>query len=185
VLTENKKNIEKLNEELIEKKKEFNKIVEEYNDYKKKCDETLEVKIKEINVLNVKIKDLEKDIKSYKIKETALTEEIDIWRDNEKKLKDTYGDLHYSLLVAQEENKNYKSKIEEYETKCKNFENKVKQLQSNLYALVENQDTEINSNVLFTGNCSFYIYIYIYIFKFEKINNYNEYSFMNIYIKSI
>jgi len=148
ILSENKKTLEKLEGELLEKETELNEINDEYKEYKKNCTESLETKTTEISNLKNKVKALEKDIKIQKLKETELTEEIEIWKDNEKKLKDTYGNLHYSLLMSQEENKNFKKKLEEYESKCKNSENKIKELQSNLYNLVENSNTEINSSIL-------------------------------------
>ncbi|OUM60041.1 hypothetical protein PIROE2DRAFT_14297 [Piromyces sp. E2] len=149
-LSENKKSIESLNDELAQKIEEIKTIQDEFTEYKQNQEATLEAKIEEINNLNNKVLDLEKDIKVHKIEVTALTEEIEIWKENEKTLKETYGDLHYSLLVAQEENKNYKNKLEENEEKIKNYEGKVKELQSHLYALVENPETEVNTSVLMT-----------------------------------
>jgi len=106
-LSKNKESMELMNNELVEKIEELKVISKEYQDYKMDCSETLEKKTKEINELNNKVSNLEREIKMYKLKITSFTEEIDIWKENEKKLKETYGDLHYSLLVAQEENKNY------------------------------------------------------------------------------
>jgi len=151
-----------LNEELTNKVEEIKTLEREFSEYRKDQEATIEANMKEIEELNNKVLNLENDIKVHKVEVSSLTEEINIWKENEKKLKETYGDLHYSLLVAQEENKNYKNKLEENEEKCKKYEAKIKELQSHLYALVENPETEINSSILMTG-----IYKYInayYIF---------------------
>jgi len=150
-LSKNKESMELMNNELVEKIEELKVISKEYQDYKMDCSETLEKKTKEINELNNKVSNLEREIKMYKLKITSFTEEIDIWKENEKKLKETYGDLHYSLLVAQEENKNYLARLEENELKMKSYESKIKELKSNLNILVDNPETEINSSVLISG----------------------------------
>jgi len=135
-----------------------------YDCHTKEYNSSLESKIKEIDELNTKIMDLDNEISMLKEKESSLTEENNFWKDKEKKLKEMYRDLHYSLLVVQEENKNYKNKINEYETKCANFLNKIKELQSNLYTLIENSDTEINSSILLPG--TFFLLLLLFYFLF-------------------
>ncbi|ORX60870.1 hypothetical protein BCR36DRAFT_2665 [Piromyces finnis] len=151
-LSENKKSMELLSEELKQKIEEIKNIQNEYEEYKKSQEAELETKIKEINDLNNKILNLDQGIRMQKIKETSLTEEIDIWKENEKKLKETYGDLHYSLLIAQEEIIKLQYKLEESDKKCKNYETKIKDLQSQLYTIVENPETEVNSSILMTDS---------------------------------